>query len=895
MKTKLFFLFTFFFFQFAVAKEVVFVDPVAPSLSPITYCDSNNDGFGVFDLTVQNTAILAAQSSSVTDYIISYHDNLTSAQVGGGAFGNPSAYYNISSWSQIIYYRIIDVNTSAYAVGSFQLIVNSSPLAVSMSSIAVCDADANPMNGITSVDLTQQTPVILAGQPLPSSNYAVAFYTTQAAAEAGVGTIINAASYVGSNGQTIWYRVENNVSHCNNVGSFQLTVDSPLLLVTPPSLNLCDSDASPNNQYTTFNLTVKNNEITQGLAGYAVTYYPSLADAQNNTNAIANPTAYVNVQPAVQTLGVRVIGSNGCSSLTTLDIRVYPVPVPNTNPSALAPQCDVNNTGDMLEVFDLTVNAAYIMNGNPNLILHFYLTQADALANLHQILTPTAALVGVNVWIRVENVWTDYQGNHCFVLVEQPLRVNPLPTIVQPLAPYRMCDDNADGIAHFDLTNPLLAQAILGPSPLPTGFTISYYLSSANAASGTAPLPSPYTNVVPSQQNIYIRVVKNATGCVNATGQLTLAVEANATATGPQTYASCDNYGNPYDGVGLIDLTAYAPAILNGQNPAIFLLSYYTSLADASAGTNGLTPAQATAYQTDAGVDTIWVKVENSSNSITPFCYAITTIDISVIPSPNPIINTVNNVSTICVDFMTNEVVRPLTLRSGVPNPSAYSFIWRENGGAIVGTDPTYTVNTAAVGGATRNYSVTVTGNNALGCQATSSAYSVMQSGPAAVPPFTNGYTITSLSGVQSIMVNITGYSYGNYEYSLDNGPHQASNIFENVSLGSHTIYVWDTEGGLFYSCDPLVINGVEITLGIDDNEIPAMQFAPNPVKDSLALHSAVQIKSVSVYTILGQKVFEQNYNDTNISIDLSRLSTGNYIMKARGESGEKTIRIVKE
>jgi hypothetical protein len=46
---------------------------------------------------------------------------------------------------------------------------------------------------------------------------------------------------------------------------------------------------------------------------------------------------------------------------------------------------------------------------------------------------------------------------------------------------------------------------------------------------------------------------------------------------------------------------------------------------------------------------------------------------------------------------------------------------------------------------------------------------------------------------------------------------------------------------------------------------------------------------------MLGQKVFEQNYNDTNINIDLSALTTGNYIVKVQGETGKKTLRIIKD
>jgi gliding motility-associated-like protein len=38
-------------------------------------------------------------------------------------------------------------------------------------------------------------------------------------------------------------------------------------------------------------------------------------------------------------------------------------------------------------------------------------------------------------------------------------------------------------------------------------------------------------------------------------------------------------------------------------------------------------------------------------------------------------------------------------------------------------------------------------------------------------------------------------FGFGVYEYSLDDGPFQSSNVFEYVSLGEHTITVRDVKG----------------------------------------------------------------------------------------------------
>ncbi|WP_164975484.1 hypothetical protein, partial [Flavobacterium piscinae] len=84
---------------------------------------------------------------------------------------------------------------------------------------------------------------------------------------------------------------------------------------------------------------IRDNDITNGLGGYTVTYYPSLQNAQNNVNPIQDPTAYTNAVAAVQTLGVRVTSSEGCTSFTTLTIRVIPRPEPLFDPAPIE-ECD---------------------------------------------------------------------------------------------------------------------------------------------------------------------------------------------------------------------------------------------------------------------------------------------------------------------------------------------------------------------------------------------------------------------------------------------------------------------------------------------------------------------------------------------------------------------------
>lgn len=74
----------------------------------------------------------------------------------------------------------------------------------------------------------------------------------------------------------------------------------------------------------------------------------------------------------------------------------------------------------------------------------------------------------------------------------------------------------------------------------------------------------------------------------------------------------------------------------------------------------------------------------------------------------------------------------------------------------------------------------------------------------------------------------------------------------------------------------------------INDKKI---QVYPNPVKDILNINTSVSIKSVEIFSLSGVKVKESNSS----KVDLSKLPTGNYIVKITDEKGNiNTQKIIK-
>ncbi|WP_396141445.1 PKD domain-containing protein, partial [Flavobacterium sp.] len=97
------------------ATMTILVSAIPPGNQPgpLYYCDPNNDGFGVFDLT-QVIPIVIGQN----DMDVSFHETVTDAENDLTFIPNPSNYYNISVDNQTIYIRVESTDQSVFVSGT---------------------------------------------------------------------------------------------------------------------------------------------------------------------------------------------------------------------------------------------------------------------------------------------------------------------------------------------------------------------------------------------------------------------------------------------------------------------------------------------------------------------------------------------------------------------------------------------------------------------------------------------------------------------------------------------------------------------------------------------------------------------------------------------------------
>lgn len=197
------------------------------------------------------------------------------------------------------------------------------------------------------------------------------------------------------------------------------------------------------------------------------------------------------------------------------------------------------------------------------------------------------------------------------------------PAITNP-TPLSVCDNDNDGYSVFNLTSK--NAEILG-SLLPANHTVSYHETLTDAMLGFNSLFSPYTNINPFNQFVYVRVIENSNPSTPATTTLELVVNPLPTFVTPTNYTINES---PFDGFAVFDLSTKIPEILQGSNSNV---AFYTSLINAQNGTDEIpNPA---AFDNSSNPQTIGVRVIDPVTD----CYSITSFDLIVNTAPFTVTN----------------------------------------------------------------------------------------------------------------------------------------------------------------------------------------------------------------------------------------------------------------
>ncbi len=162
--------------------------------------------------------------------------------------------------------------------------------------------------------------------------------------------------------------------------------------------------------------------------------------------------------------------------------------------------------------------------------------------------------------------------------------------------------------------------------------------------------------------------------------------------------------------------------------------------------------------------------------------------------------------------------------------------------------------------------------------------------------------TLVNIAWTAPIPAPSNGYIY---TYSIVNDPFSANAITGTTTetfavlnnLTPNTTYYFWVQSNCGATLSDRVSGGSFTTqmLSIGSFSIKNLKLYPNPVKDILNLSLDKEITTVSINNLLGQEVFTRTVNNNEISIDITGLAAGTYMVKVISNNEVRTIKIIKE
>ena len=464
-----------------------------------TAANSDTDGITFFDFSIAPSQISTDPDIEIEFYETEDDRTKSINQIPNSSisqYRNKNIPNTTGNPFPIFYKLISKTNNDCQGLGQIYLQVDPVPTANTVSDIEECDdaLSGNTTDGENiNINLRSKVAEIL-GSSQSETDFNVTFHTTQIGASTNTDVIVNDTNYTNEapagftpgtvSEQVIYVRVaQRNGSQCINANtSFKIIIQPiPTVPSNVSDLLVCDvetiSDSDSRNRIAqNIDLTSKRDEILAGRTGLTIEYYITQQDAENRTNAIANPEDFQNTtaqttfpnnfntdDPAIQTIFFVIVDENGleCPSVfSTFQLLVYPEPA--SQPISVLSSCDDDTDGDdtngIIQNIDLNGKIPEILGSNRNTndyTVTFHSTQADAETGDGALVSPyTNSNRNETIFVRIQNNTSMcVNSNASFEII-----INSLPdfTVTTPQIlclndlPYNIFVENAGDVYSYD-------------------------------------------------------------------------------------------------------------------------------------------------------------------------------------------------------------------------------------------------------------------------------------------------------------------------------------------------------------------------------------------------------------------------------------------------------------
>ncbi|WP_379926904.1 T9SS type B sorting domain-containing protein [Mariniflexile jejuense] len=514
---------------------------------------------------------------------------------------------------KVLYIRITNTATGCSDVSDITLLVNPILFFSPASPLPYCDTDDD---GIVDIDLHSLDNIISNG----NTNFNVTYFPTAQDAEDNLNML--PPFYTNTNPvETIFARIENNVTGCHTVNSFEIEILTAPTTNQPTDIIICDDDQDG---FSIINLNTKIDEAVSSRTGVNISVHTSLADANTGANPI--PSGQLSAYNSnTQTIYIRVedaLSSTGCFALEPFEVIVNTLP---DFPIISNFQECVSNGGTTAN-FLLADKDAEILNGQTGKEV-FYFSDAAFTIPINKNTNYQNTSSPQTIYVRVENI-TDAS---CFGTSSFLLQVSPDPVYNTNFDDYLICDDSSnDGKNVFNL-NDKRNEIAQGSTD---NLNISFHLNRAQAENNTSPLPNQYTNAT-NPQTLFVRIESNDSFCsiIEELGINIIAAPDITQVSAPLIECDAD-----YDGFTTFNLET-ADFQINDRVQTNLIINYFENQSDINPN-DGLDNSNAIQNPTsfNSNSKTVYIKVANTLTG----CYSV--IPLQLIVNLPPAINTIGTI-----------------------------------------------------------------------------------------------------------------------------------------------------------------------------------------------------------------------------------------------------------
>ncbi|NNE31719.1 MAG: T9SS type B sorting domain-containing protein [Winogradskyella sp.] len=550
----------------------------------IDACDEDHNGFAEFDLT----SIIDDVLQGLTDVNISFHETYEDAVNGANPIANESNYQNSESELQNVFIRVENDSTGCASVTTIELHTNLLLTGTNINNISSCDVDND-----NSEDFNLES--IATGIINDLENVTVDFYETEADRDAQTNALDQSVTYTPQNNPQILYLYLASDT-CNDVAEIEIILTSVDEFEPIADQTVCDEDQDG---LTTTDLSQFDDEVTDSMSGFTVSYFLTEEDAEANENVLSN--FYTNnTNPFTLFTRIQSNGT-GCFDVNAFNITVLEAPVT----SAPSPLIICDDDQDGYSIVNLSHAIPQVVTDTNERIISFHNSQTDADSNTNAITENNSYNAQTElIYIRVENTVTGCHSTETYSII-----VNVLP-VFQPIENYKICEDNSDDFADF-IFNTKDAE-ILNGQP---GKAVLYFRSQSDAENRINAIDknNAYQNVS-NPQTIYVRVENLTDQNCFGTSNFIIEVGTNPEYNQPSNWFVCDDASN--DGFESFDLTTKAAEISQGISDNLSI-TFYTSAYNAE---NSISPLPDN-FTNTVNPQQIYVQIDNGTicNSITSF------------------------------------------------------------------------------------------------------------------------------------------------------------------------------------------------------------------------------------------------------------------------------------